>query len=351
MRARTLAIFVAVALCGAAALYAQTNVVTEPVGFITLTAEGTNAGVRYTFLSLGLTQPPCSRGLITAVSGTRLTVNDTLTNGQFNVTVTGSTTNPVAFIEVTSGTNAGLIEDIVSNDTTSVFTASDISSLVASGETYKIYRHWTLASVFGATNDVGLTGGTSVGNADNVVVFNPVTQSSITYYYKSGGIGGTGWRASGSSDNQSNAVLYVDQGFYILRRATNPSNLSFKTVGAVKVGPTLVPVAAANSFVANVYPAGMTLGTSGLYTTNAATGVQGGSSAGNADNVNIWNQSLQKFDTYYYKSSGIGGTGWRLSGYSYDASNTPINVGTMLHILRRSSTGFNWRVQQPFTLE
>jgi hypothetical protein len=76
----------------------------------------------------------------------------------------------------------------------------------------------------------------------------------------------------------------------------------------------------------------------------------GGSSAANADYLAIWNQSAQSFDIYYYKNSGLGGTGWRMSGSANDASNTPINVGTMMRIFRQGSTGFNWQAQQPFVL-
>ncbi len=339
-------------LCMDSPVRAQsTNVVTDPVGFITLNVEGTNTGVRYSFLGLGLTQAPSNRGIVSGVSGTHIMVGDTLTAGQFNQTITGTTTNPVAFIEITSGSKAGLMDDIVSNDTANVFTASDISSLVSSGQTYKIYPHWTIGTVFGATNDVGLTGLTSSADSDNITVLDPRTQRSVTYYYKGGGIGAKGWRAVGSSDNQSNAVLYVDQGFYILRQPVNPVTISLKLVGGVKLGQTIIPVAAADNFVANVYPATTTLGASGLYTTNAVTGLLGASSSADSDNVEIWNQSLQKWDTYYYKATGIGTKGWRLVGASSEASTNTINSGTMMHIRRLGSTGFNWFAQQPFTLE
>ena len=146
-------------------------------------------------------------------------------------------------------------------------------------------------------------------------------------------------------------VLYVDQGFYILRQPVNPVTISLKLVGGVKLGQTIIPVAAADNFVANVYPATTTLGASGLYTTNAVTGLLGASSSADSDNVEIWNQSLQKWDTYYYKATGIGTKGWRLVGASSEASTNTINSGTMMHIRRLGSTGFNWFAQQPFTLE
>src|SRR5947208_17072680 len=59
------------------------DVTTDPVGFITLTATGTNTfPTGYSFLGLGMSQLPAVRGIVTGVSGTALAVNNSLTAGQ-----------------------------------------------------------------------------------------------------------------------------------------------------------------------------------------------------------------------------------------------------------------------------
>src|ERR1035438_7164070 len=73
------------------------DVFTDPVGFITLTAEGTAGpgSPAYSFLGLGMTPILANRGAITTISGNDITVNNTLTANQF---VTGAE-GPQFYIE------------------------------------------------------------------------------------------------------------------------------------------------------------------------------------------------------------------------------------------------------------
>jgi uncharacterized protein (TIGR02597 family) len=334
---------------------AQT-ITTDPVGYITLTAQGTDApgggNPHYVYLGLGMTQLPVNRGLAITNGANTLTVSNALTAGQYNFTADA---HPAYFIEVTSGPLAGLLDDIVSNSTTAVFTSDDLSSFVTSNNpsgqvTYKIYPHWTLGTVFGPQNQVGLLGASTAGAADNVFVWNPNTQGNATYYFKTSGGGGTGWRSTASATiNQSNAVLYVDQGIVIGRKTTG--NLPIQLVGGVKLGQTISPIVGNGyTFAGNVYPAGFSLGASGLYTTNSATGLVGASTAGAADNVLIWNPSTQGNATYYFKTAGGGGTGWRsTASATVDASTNQIVLGSIAVIQRKVASPFNWFIQQPFT--
>ncbi len=330
---------------------AKAQVYTDPVGFITLTAVGSATPPVYSFQALGMTQLPVSRGNATAVSANKVGVNTTLTPGQFNFSADGY---PTHYIEITSGPMAGVFDDIVSNDTANVFTVTDLTSAIGGGATYKIYPHWTIGKVFGPNNEAGLLGGTSAATADNVAVWNPIAQAFTTYYYKTGGLGGTGWRNTASTSiNRTNATLYIDQGFQIIRRTTG--TLTNKLVGAVKLGPTITLVVGASggskyTFAANVYPTAIPLGASGLYTTNSATGLNGGTSAATADTISIWNPDTQAFTTYYFKTGGLGGTGWRsTASTSVDASTNTIPLGTFGYIERKVAGDFNWKMPQLFT--
>lgn len=332
---------------------AAVDVVTDPVGFITLTAVGNGgSGSKYSFVGLGMTQVPAVQAGITSVSGKQINVGNTLTAGQFTPVVGGP--NPAYFIEFLDGSAVGLLDDITSNNTTAIFTAFDDSPFVGTPTKYKVYPHWTIGTVFGPQNQAGLLGGSAVGPADNILVWNPATQGSVTYFFKTTGLGGTGWRSTASTSiNTSNTVLYIDQGVEVLRKTTG--DVPIKLVGGVKLGSTISPIVGNGgsgskyTFAGNVYPAGITLGSSTLYTGNNTTGLNGGSAVGPADNVLIWNPATQGSVTYFFKTTGLGGTGWRsTASTSIDASTNTIPLGGFATIQRKINGDFNWHMPQPF---
>ena len=135
-----------------------------------------------------------------------------------------------------------------------------------------------------------------------------------------------------------------------MKRRGGP-DVPIKLLGQVKLGKTLIPVETDLNINANVYPAALTLASSGLHTGNDATGVHGGASASTADQVLIFNPQTQLFDAYFFKTSGLGAPGWKKDGASplVDAGNTPIGIGTSIVINRLEAFGqFDWSVDQPF---
>jgi hypothetical protein len=103
------------------------DVFTDPVGFITLTAEGTagpGSSPAYSFQGLGMTQIPALRGVRTGtVSGQQVPVNSTLTPGQYAEGPRG----PLFYIEDVNSNSAyaGLLDDIISNDTPTTSTLGE----------------------------------------------------------------------------------------------------------------------------------------------------------------------------------------------------------------------------------
>ena len=85
----------------------------------------------------------------------------------------------------------------------------------------------TLAGLFGANNEAGLVGGAHAGQADNILVFNN-SGILVTYYYKSAGIGGTGWRSSISNtiDEANTVIAGPGEMFYINRSGGAAFNLT-----------------------------------------------------------------------------------------------------------------------------
>jgi len=323
------------------------DVFTDPVGFITLTANGTNGvnGTAYSLLGLGMTQIPALRGIVGTVSGQQIPVNSTLTPGQYNTTAEG----PAYFIEFTTNTTvAGLTDDIVSNDAANVYTANNDQSEVSSGASFKIYPHWTIAKLFGAADQAGLQGGTTPGTADNVLIPNQSTQTLTKYFYYTGSKhGGPNWEDAANND-ATNVRIPIDQGFLISK--VTGTNLTVMLVGAVKLGVTSIPIGGTNSFIGNVYASSVTtLSTSGLFTGNPATGLVGGTTPSSADNVLIHNDATGAFTKYFfYTGSKHGGPNWE-DAANNDATNVQIPLGANLYInLLPTGTGFQWQAPAPY---
>lgn len=352
---------------------------TDPVGYITLSVAGTHGGssAALSFLGQGMTRPVEYQSNVKSVNGTSVTdTSANWTDDQFNVVTSGSTTTGSAYyLEVTSGTGVGLWSDIVSTNgaTTShsgtpdtVVLSTDLSAYLTAGTTYKIRKNWTISSIFGvdptAAGASGLAGGT-LSTADQVLVYKPATYSSTgvqtkagaytTYYYKTSGLGGTGWRSSASnSADASNAKLEPSDGILVQRNQT--TDLTFTLVGAVKLGTSDLPVSYGLNILSNVYPTtSLTLGNSGLYNPSDAAGNSlVGGTLSTADQVLIYQAGV--YNTYYYKTSGLGGTGWRSSASnSADASGTVIPSGAAILVQRNNKTlngdgSFEWVAPQPF---
>jgi len=315
---------------------AAVDVFSDPVGFITLTAEGTS-GSGQSFLGLGMTQILANRGAITGIAGPAITVNNTLTAGQFNSIAAGAQ----FFIEFLNGANPGLQDDVVSNNATTVFTAADDSANITGATLYKIFPHWSLNSVFGTTDQAGLAPGAA---GDTILVPNPLTQGINTYFYSTGGKAGIGWRLQGGgATDQGNVPLYNDQGIVISK--TTATNLNVMLVGAVKIAPTIIPIAAGNNFIGNIYAtSAVTLTNSGLYTANPATGMT------TTDLLLIHNDVTGAIGSYFWSTGGKAGVGWRIQGGgATDQSNVPIPLGANVVIqLATGHTGFNWVEAAPY---
>ncbi|HEY6330409.1 MAG TPA: fibronectin type III domain-containing protein, partial [Blastocatellia bacterium] len=281
----------------------DSTAVTDPMGFITLTiagAYGTEARA-FSCLGISLMNPVSYQGKITSSGHHSVTdVKASWTADEFN----GA--NGEFFMEIISGPYAGLMTDILATSVTgkTLATFDDLSSLLTGGELYRIRRHRTLGDVFGENNNSGLTGGSSVSAADEIMVLNPITQTFLTFYFKTGGFGGTGWRsATDAVTDASGTTLYPDQGVLIVRKV--PGDISLILAGTVKTGPTIVPIGANISMVANIYPAGtMTVANSGLHRADGSLGLAGGETVSSSDEVRIFNGV--RFQDLFYKTGGFG---------------------------------------------
>lgn len=327
---------------------AQTSVTTDPVGFFTLTIHG-HGGVApsaLSFIGVSMTQPVAYQGSVDSFSGSTITQNSaTWADDAFD----GA--NGPYFLEITSGSHAGLMLDIVSTtaSTKTLGLSQPVTSYLTGGETFKIRKHWTLASLFGTAGSGGSTvlgGGASSADADEILVYDHVSGSYDGYYNKVSGFGTKGWRSENATTtgDMSGVVLYIDEGIIIRRK--QPADVSVQLVGSVKTGPTMVAINPGLNFVSNVYPAGaLSLGTAQLYTANASTGLAGGTIS-SADLVQVYNGS--SYDSFFYKNAGFGGTGWRLNTSSVDMSGSTLASGGCVIVNRKTAGSFFWTIPQPF---
>ncbi|WP_395737002.1 TIGR02597 family protein [Prosthecobacter sp.] len=326
---------------------AEAQETTDPVGYVTIAVSG-NGGSgqpKYTFTTLGMTNFVAFQSTTTSAAGSTTLVdpNATWADNAYN----GAGGAISYYVEITSGARAGTTYDITATSAAShsLTLSQALATGVASGDSYKIRPHWTIASVFGTTNQNGLASGNS-STADQILVWNPAIQGYATYYYKTSGFGGTGWRNFGAPlVDASASVIYPDDGFIIARNQS--ADVTLTIAGAVKTGQTSIPAFTGYTLLGNVYAASMTLQSSGLYTGDASTGVAPGSST-TADQILIWNPATTGYDVYYYKNTpGLGGTGWRSTASAFmDAATTSIPPGTAIFINRVSGSGFNWVAPQ-----
>lgn len=330
---------VGLVLSAAGSVLAQTTATTDPVGFITLSAAGASGGASsaLTFQGLGLTRAVEYQGSAETVGTNTLVDNEaTWTDNQFN----GA--NGAFYLELTSGSNAGSTYDIQATaaGTKTITLTQNLGAGTTAPVTFKIRKHWTVASVFGPNNEGGLGGGSST-SADQILVYNGASYD--TYYYQTTGLGGVGWRKAGAPAVDASAtILFSEEGFIVKRKQATVANIVL--LGAVKMGQSSIPVASGTNIIGNVCAANMTLNSSGLYTGNSSTGLAGGSVTA-ADQIQVWNGTT--YDTYYYQTSGLGGVGWRKAGApAVDAATAPIPVGTSIVIKRKIANGFSWIVPQ-----
>lgn len=315
----------------ATVLNAQT-VTTPVVGGITLNlTQGSN------FVGFAL-QPSLELQVDVTIHATQrnrifLPATASVTDGQYGSVA--QATHVVEFVD--SGVAEGL-QSVVSQTLATgreLVLTTPVPAGVADGATIRIWRLWTLAEVFGATNTAGLQGGTASNLADLIMV--PNGSGFVQYFYSTGGAQGVGWRlASGGSVDQANVRVPFGAGLVIQTLGVRSLVLS----GQVKTGKTRVTLQTGWNFLANLCPvnaggtspstAGLTLANSGMQTFLTA-----GRASALADLVLIWNGT--GYNQYYYATGGLAGTGWRRIGAgSADQGSVPMPDGAFV-IQRRGA--------------
>jgi hypothetical protein len=252
-------------------------------------------------------------------------------------------------IEITSGSLQGTMTWITSSATDKLYTSDNISS-AGTGASFRILKTFTIASLLGnpPTSTV-LGGGTTLTAADNLQILDPTTNSYQTFWYKNGGVGGTGWRSTGITNaDVPVTAIHPNDGLVFLRKQSSDGSLVI--TGAVKTTNTKVrvegDVAKQNvlNIIATTIPVNqLTPANSGLYTGSTSTGLKGGTTLSAADNLLIYDSATNAYTTFWYKNGGVGGTGWRATGVA-DPANYSIPSTAAILIQRKVGASFTWTV-------
>jgi len=326
-------------------LHAQTTNYSDVVGYTTLNVRAKSGSANaLSFISLNVHRPVAHRGVVgtkslNGSSQSVIAVSSTFTANQF------AGTGNKHYLRVISGSNTGLISEVLSNDASSITLADNLDAVLDNGVTqFEVRPFWTLASAF--PSGAGLKAGTSASAADTVTIINPATGVADSYFYHSSF---NQWR-KGTTDS-STVAIHPGSGILVTRKDVTAVSI---VISGEVIGTTIqADVAGGTSsasrltYLANPFPvASKTLAQSGLYTGSSSTGVVGGTSAAAADTVTIYNPSTGVADSYFYHSSF---NQWRKG--TTDSSNITIPDGAAVVITRKANRGaFEWYIPSPVNL-
>jgi uncharacterized protein (TIGR02597 family) len=316
----------AISLAAAAGASAQTAV-TDPVGYITVTVNGSASGL--SFIAPTLVNKIEFAGATSTTTGTTISFSGTpLTAGAYG---------PGFYVEVSTGGVPGAWSSIASNTANSITTTTDISNGLAAGATVRIRKHVTVGDFFGATNSAGFKSGAEILTADEIRIVNAVDKKITKVFYYDDGTAAA-W-VDEDFNEAANLVIPPQQGILVVRKLATP--LSFVRVGSVKTGPTALPVQPGLNIMAVSRAVGssFTLGTSGLKT--ATGGVQSGAEVAPADLVRIA-QPNGSLKNYFHYDDGTA-QAWVDEDFN-EATTVQLKEGTSFILVRKPSTGFVWGV-------
>ncbi len=359
MRLITLSLLITSVLSLAPLSDAQTSAVTDPVGFTTTSCLGNSD----TFVSLPFTRAPEFVGAISNASGSTITISGSTgwTASQF--VYGGSQHNHYyALIGTGGAAKEGHFYNITNNTATSLTVDTSVDSLsgVPANSQVLVIPHWTLATVYPATDaNVTFTPTAVIGTYKTQILPNFVFAGSNlpvspTYFFD----GNTSkWRRVGDGGADFGDDVIAPNSYFVVRNDNGAPTLPLNSVGSVLTKKFATPLATAalqvkDNAAAMIRPVDVTLLASGLTPTDGSfvasfmgNGIKNGSRL-------VLNDQLLLFDNaqvatnktpsaVYYYLDGVGKTaGWKLSGDGLtDHGNDIIPAGTALVIRKAKTAG------------
>jgi hypothetical protein len=339
-------------LLAVASLFAFSSlsaVTTDPVGYVTLTVNGsTDGSVAYTPLSVSLEKPVQASGALSEAPTSAVATDSLASYTPSEFAGTDAAGNATHYLQFTG---SGLIVDITANTATTITVDTDLSGVVDTSAGYVVKKYMTIADLFGADNSAGLSSGGDSASSDLIYVMSSdgAGQYQIYYYQTDslGFLGGNGWRLNGDSfTDASNVTIMPDQGIIIGRAVAG--DLSVVVSGSVNVVDHNRGLPNGFSLVSYPYPVDVTLADSGIY--SASNGYQSGGDSASSDLVYVLG-SDGTFSTFYYQTDSLGflgGNGWRSGTDTFtDVGSYSIPAGSSI-IIKHTGSGLLWADAKPF---
>ena len=205
----------------------------------------------------------------------------------------------------------------------------------------------------------GFTRGTSALNADNIQIWNNISGKYEVYFLHSGG-GGLGnaakankWvESSGSMNIALNVMVHTADGlFFVSQGGTKSATLAGQVI-ANKQGLTMLDGvnAVASPFPVDWYLNGTDSANNpqDTFINWATSSARKGTSALNADNIQVWNNTSGQYEVYFLHSGG-GGLGNAAKANKWVESSGSMNIATGLVI--HPGQGFFYVNNSSTTLE
>lgn len=299
---------------------AQTTAHTKPTGYVTHTLK---AG-QFNLIGLTLHNPVVASGDIQGFTGgTQITDSDV---NFANVLTAGKT----YILEITDAADTslnGTIQEVTVWGANTFDTPQNLEAEgLAVGDKYQLRACKTISDIFGADNSADLQP-TDEFKADEADLIYVPNGSGFDKYFYSNLTGALGWYKSDFSPADDAVLPYMDA-IFVFRRAS--TDLKLVLTGSVKtISTTLALGGGTFNYITTVFPAGATLGNSGLDFNLTPTDEF---KADEADLVYMPNGS-GGYDKYFY-SNLTGAIGWYKSDFSA-ANNTAMKPGVI--VLRRGA--------------
>jgi hypothetical protein len=331
---RKLQLWSAIAACACLAaipVKAAVDAVSESFVAAATVIRGNNgSGVHPTALSLQSVQPVLASGTISSLSGATIAdVNAAWADDEFNGT------KGLHYVEFSSGLKVDIADTVAA--TKSLVLADEIQRALRRGESYRVRKHTTVAEIFGSANDVGLRAGNNSAAADDILLFLPDLQRTMTVFYANVP-GFEGWYRADYTP-ASDQVLYPDQGL-IVQRKTQGDLVVYRS-GPAAQGLNFVPILPGFNLVGTgTAVRNLTLAEMNLVSGTSETGLRSGRNSVEADNLVVFNPDGSTTTFFHVNLPGF--EGWYTSTYA-PANEMVIPAGSAF-FLRRKAPGeaFEW---------
>src|SRR5260221_7979671 len=171
--------FLATGIVSGAAYQAAATVTTSSevwVGSASTVQNNGGSGSKVSMFSQRMILPLATAGVVSAVQPAVLVdTNSSWVDSQFG------TKGIPAYVEFDNGWMADISDCSASNHCLNL--AGSLGGAAAAGSNYRIHKHFTVSSMFGTNNEVGLKSGLNPTTADNILVEIPQTQQVLTVFY------------------------------------------------------------------------------------------------------------------------------------------------------------------------